>query len=110
MSLINIERRIKKRFPISLPLTYITLGRNPFSGRGHTVNLSSSGLLISTDEPYWGRKAEISIEWPVLLHGTVGLQFKVIAILVRTDGRRSAFEMESHKFRTCALKRIAVAS
>jgi len=93
------ERREKQRFWITLPFTYSTVGRCRISGRGKTLNISSSGLLIQTEETFYARNLELCIEWPVLLNESIGLHLCVRAFLIRINGNLKGLEIRSHHFK-----------
>ncbi len=44
-----VEQRKAKRFDIKLPLRIVRNGMRPVAGYGETKNLSSSGVLFSSD-------------------------------------------------------------
>ena len=103
------ERRGGDRFPIVRDLTYRVLNsRNgPETGSGKTINISSCGVLISTKAPLTpGKQLEISINWPVRLDGTCGLNLVARGRVVRSKGTLVAVEIEKYEFRTRASDRV----
>jgi c-di-GMP-binding flagellar brake protein YcgR len=97
-----LERRGRVRYPISLQVRYHTLlGRLRVDGLGHTVNISSSGLMIAspTGAPA-GAKLEIRIEWPVDLDEGVPLQLVISGRVVRSEEDHFAVSIHSHEFHT----------
>jgi len=103
----TIERRSKSRYPIQLRVRYQTLSRFPISGAGETLNISSSGLLVSSpDEIGAGSQLKITIEWPSLLNGTTPLQLMMTGRVVRRVGSGFAVACESYQFRTMSRNRL----
>ncbi len=96
-----LERRSKERFPLALNVRYRTPAR---VGTGHTVNVSSDGLLIASDEYIVeeGDLLKLSLEWPARLHGTTPLQLIVEGRVVRSLRAGFAVRMERYQFRTLA--------
>jgi c-di-GMP-binding flagellar brake protein YcgR len=69
--------------------------------RGKTVNISSSGVLFTTDRALiLGRRLEISIDWPVKLNEKCALKLVARGRVVRFEGDRAALEILQHEFRT----------
>jgi PilZ domain len=61
------ERRRSRRFPIEGELRYRTLGRRSeiLSGKGKTLNISSSGILFTAGHSLpVGTPLEVSMNWP----------------------------------------------
>ena len=98
----NIERRVKARYPLELTVRYQTLGRsNPISGVGRTLNMSSSGaMVISPDKMSEGVRLKLTIEWPSLLNGTTPLQLVTFGKVVRSSQDGFAIALEHYQFRT----------
>ena len=85
------ERRAHIRFPTTLEVRYTTSGRQ---GRGHTIDLSSSGLRFRADKPLLtGQSIAVYIDWPILLEGDVKLQLVLSGVVVRTDGTEVAVQI-----------------
>jgi len=73
----NSERRAADRFPIERDVKYRILSKRngDESGAGKTVNLSSNGVLFTTDSILLpGRRVEVAISWPAQLNSTVSLK------------------------------------
>lgn len=68
------DRRLNRRYPITLELHYklLTKGQVDQIGTGRTINISSSGVLLEADTilPATG-PIELGISWPFLLEGTL---------------------------------------
>lgn len=99
--LVEMERRLRVRYPIVLKVRYRTLGRKPYSGEGQAVNLSSGGaLIVSQHELAVGMDLEVRMEWPSLLEGRIPLQFVAVARVVRHGASSFAVCFRRHQFRT----------
>lgn len=98
-----VERRSAKRFPIEQEFTFRILRRNPLTltGNGQTVNLSRKGLLLRTDRPLRsGDFLKMSVQWPVLLNGTVPLKLVASGRVVWATGNCVAAKIQRYKCRT----------
>ena len=97
------DRREDRRYPIELELKYKVIRRKRVldTGVGHTVDLSSGGVLFEAERPLpAGLNAELSITWPVLLHNVAPMRLLVIGKIVRADRTRIAIRTVQHEFRT----------
>jgi len=97
------ERRGGDRFPIEREVTFKVLnskiGAEPGSGR--TLNISSTGVLFSTDENLTpGKRVELSISWPIQLNGKCGLKLVARGRVVRARAKSIAVEIDKYEFRT----------
>ena len=96
-------RRSGSRYPIVAELHYRITRKHAEveTGRGRTLNISSSGILIETDHALPpGLRVDLSIVWPVRLNNVTPLQLCVKARTIRTEGRRTALKIFRHEFRT----------
>ena len=58
-------------------------------GVGRTINMSSNGVLFTTDQYLLpGRRLEVSISWPAQLNSKVGLKLVARGRVVRCDEGR----------------------
>ena len=74
-------------------------GDSPAEGK--TVNMSSSGVLFSTDQALLpGRHLELTISWPVQLDNKCPLKLVARGRVVRSQSGYVAFEIFQHEFRT----------
>jgi hypothetical protein len=101
--LILEENRRVARYSLELTLRFKISHRRKIvvSGTGRTVDMSSSGLLVVTDqylEP--GMQVELSIDWPVRLHGETALQLVVFGMVVRVAGSQAGIRMKRCDFHT----------
>lgn len=101
------ERRGADRFPIERKVRYRILSRMDSSendsGTGMTVNMSSNGVLFTTDRTLLlGRRLEVSISWPTKRNSKVGLTLVARGNVVRSAEFRAAIEIHQYEFRTHA--------
>jgi PilZ domain len=103
---ISLERRSKIRYPVALNVRYHTIGKaRRISGIGRTVNMSSDGLLIATDQrTEVGARIELNIEWPSMLDGQIPLQLVATGKVVRCLAFGFAFSFTRYQFRTMSRK------
>lgn len=97
------ERRGSSRFPIERAVRYKVISRRNASepGRGQTVNMSSTGILFTTDQELLpGRRIEISISWPAQLNDSCPLKLVAKGRVVRTEPGEAALEIQQYEFRT----------
>jgi hypothetical protein len=104
---IPAERRFKFRYPLNLSVRFRCLSRMPiFSSVGRTVNLSSSGVLVVSQQVVpqaelgVNARLEMNIEWPSVLEGRVPLQLFAVGIVVRRGASDFAATFERYQFRT----------
>lgn len=72
-------------------------------GAGKTVNMSSNGVLFTTDGfliP--GRRVELAISWPAQLNSKVALKLVARGRVVRSEDGVAAVEIQQYEFRTQA--------
>jgi hypothetical protein len=100
------ERRTKSRYPLQLNVRYQTMGMaGSVAGVGQTVNVSSSGVLITSGNNLReGVRMKAVIEWPSLLNGTTPLQLIIIGIVVRRQSSGFAIAYDGYQFRTAGRK------
>jgi hypothetical protein len=101
------DRRAANRFPIERQVHYKTIGKRKIgeSGFGQTINISSTGVLFTTDQLLGlGRRLEVAISWPAQLDASVGLQLVAQGRIVRSEPGTAAIEIQHYEFRTCAKK------
>ena len=97
------ERRASIRFALTLTIGFTVSDRRvPVkTGKGSTIDLSSSGLSFTTDRPLLtGQRLKASIDWPVLLGGKTRLQLVMSGVVVRADSAVVAVRISRHEFRT----------
>jgi len=96
------ERRAKSRYPLKLNVRYQTMGMaGPVAGIGETMNVSSSGVFITSGTSILeSTRVRVVIEWPSLLNGTTPLQLITIGTVVRRQDSGFAIAFEGYQFRT----------
>jgi hypothetical protein len=97
------DRRDDRRYEIHLELRWKLIRRRRVldSGVGHTLDLSSGGILFDPGRQLpVGLNVELSIAWPVLLHNVAPLQLLVSGRVVRCASNWAAVAMVQHEFRT----------
>jgi hypothetical protein len=99
----NSERRGASRFPIERVVRIRVLSKKVETslGRGQTINMSSTGVLFTTDEQLPpGRRVELAISWPAQLNDTCPLKLVARGRVVRVEGTKVAIEIQQYEFRT----------
>lgn len=101
-----MERRLKVRYPVRLQARYRSLNhRDQISGVGLTVNMSSSGLLVTCQHSVpSGSQMEVLMDWPSLLNSTVPLQLVTSGRVIRSDPSSFVIEFARYQFRTLRSK------
>ena len=105
---LGVERRSTRRYPIDLSMQY-DLGRQEGPegarmGSGQVVNISSGGVLISSDRPIPpGVRIRLRLEWPARLNDAVPLALHIEGRTVRSSGPLTAVRILKSEFRTRAL-------
>jgi hypothetical protein len=102
-TVLALERRSKARFPLRLTVRYHTVSGGPAQGgAGRTVNISSCGLLIATDEAMVraGSRLQMTLDWPFLLHGVTPLQLVVSCRVTRCLEEEFAVKLDQYQFKT----------
>ncbi len=97
------DRRGNSRFPVQERIRYRTVHSKALehSGSGTTVNISSGGILFTTEQPLpMGRQVELSVNWPARLEGRCALNFVAVGRIVRSDKARAAVRIQRYEFKT----------
>lgn len=103
------DRRGSDRFPIEREVRYKVLNKknNEEVGLGKTVNMSSNGVLFTTDQLLLpGRRVEVSISWPAQLNNRCALRLVARGRVVRFDEGRAAMEIQQYEFKTQAMAQV----
>jgi PilZ domain len=99
-----VERRSKARFPLRLSVRYRTMSDEPsLVGVGQTVNMSSCGLLIASNQSapvHAGARLQLMVDWPFLLHGSTPLQLVASCRVTRCHPEEFAVKLEQYLFHT----------
>ncbi len=103
----EVERRSTRRYPMVHEVHYSVLGaRKVMEGTGTTVNMSSRGVLFSTDQSLpAGSPLTLEVQWPVLLDNAKALKLVTHGRVVWCDGSRAAVEFNDWEFHTRGGKR-----
>ncbi len=99
------DRRTADRFPIEREVRFRVISKKAGedSGTGMTVNISSSGVLFTTDKPLIpGRRLELAINWPAQLNDKCALKLVARGRVVRFEPGKAAIEIQQYEFRTAA--------
>lgn len=97
------DRRSDRRYPLALDIAYqlIAHGSIVRNGYGHSVNLSSGGVLIVTETSLPNDETiELSIAWPAKVNQLVTLNLHARGRTLRSDGNGTAVALEGYEFRT----------
>ena len=71
-------------------------------GSGETLNMSSRGVLFTTESTLVaGELVELAVSWPALLNGVLPLKLVVQGRLVRIEEKQAAIAIERYEFKTC---------
>jgi hypothetical protein len=71
------------------------------AGLGKTVNMSSGGVLFTTETPLpAGERVEIAVSWPAQLNDVLPLKLVAMGRLVRTGESEAAISVERYEFKT----------
>jgi len=100
---IHGDRRRDRRYEIQLDVRWKLVRRRRVldTGVGHTIDLSSGGILFDAGRPLpVGLNVELSIGWPVLLRNLAPMQLMVSGRIVRSSPNCTAVVMAQHEFRT----------
>jgi PilZ domain-containing protein len=91
------------RFPIQTELRYRTLNQREaiLSGAGRTLNISSSGVLFTSDHDLpVGTRLEVYINWPAQLNDNCLLNLVARGRVMRHTGGQLAVQIQQYEFRT----------
>lgn len=100
---VQADRRHSDRFPIERDVRYRIMNKRggEEAGDGKTLNISSSGVLFSTEQMLLpGRRLEVSISWPAQLNNKCALKLVARGRVVRLEDGRTAMEIQQYEFRT----------
>jgi hypothetical protein len=104
------DRRASDRFPIEREVRYRILSKKHGEemGLGMTVNMSSNGVLFTTDQLLLpGRRLELNISWPAQLNSKVALKLVARGRIVRYEEGKAAMEIQQYEFRTLGSQGVA---
>ncbi len=102
------ERRGAVRFPIEQDVRFKVFSKAGVdAGSGKTVNMSSNGVLFTTDRflsP--GTRLELSVNWPAQLDNKCPLKLVASGRIVRVGQGTAAMMIDRYEFRTQGAHRI----
>ena len=104
------DRRATDRFPIERDVRYRVLDKRvaPEEGTGKTINISSTGVLFTTDQILMpGKRLELSISWPAQLDNKCNLKLVARGRVARMEPGRAAIEIQQYEFRTLGSKGLS---
>lgn len=94
-----VEQRKSRRFELRLPVELVRAGALPIKTAGETRNLSSSGVLISTDARVAiGESIEYLITLPVPSEGDNSVRLRCMGKIVRQELSSAAATLERYEF------------
>ena len=105
----SVERRTADRFPIERDVKYKILNKRngQEEGTGKTINISSAGVLFTTDQILLpGKRLELSISWPAQLDNKCQLKLVARGRVARLEQGRAAIEIQQYEFRTQATSKV----
>lgn len=96
------ERRLARRYPMAHEVHYSLRDTRPgLTGSGTTVNISSRGVLFTTEQPLSvGSPLTLEVKWPVLLDNAKALKLVTRGKVVWCDSSRAAVEFHDWEFHT----------
>ena len=103
---INGDRRLDRRYQLQLELKWKLIRRRRVldMGTGHTIDVSSGGVLFDAGRHLpEGLNVELSISWPALLHNLAPMQLVAAGKIVRGDRHQVAIQTAQHEFRTMGI-------
>lgn len=95
------DRRASARIPLSREIRYRSLARggSRISGAGRTLNMSSSGLFITTEGVVaQGQRLEVVISWPAQGDARRLVELVVKGPVVRSGQGTAAVEIMQYQF------------
>jgi len=100
------DRRSAVRFPIEQDVRYKVFTRNTIEvGLGKTVNMSSNGVLFTTERPLTlGERLEVAVAWPAQLDHKCALKLVTTGRVVRSENGAAAIAIERYEFRTQGIR------
>ncbi len=97
------DRRASNRFPLREQIRYreITARSAGLQSHGSTIDISSGGVLFTTDsELPHGKLVEVAVNWPARLGGVCPLQLVAVGRVVRSSGLTAAVRIRKYQFKT----------
>ena len=97
------DRRKSKRWPIEREVRYkVVNGQKDISGSGKTINISSGGVLFTTEYTLSERQSiELAVSWPAILNEAIPLELTARGNVIRAEETQAAITIERYEFKTC---------
>jgi c-di-GMP-binding flagellar brake protein YcgR len=98
-----LDRRGNSRFPVREEVRYRVLNAKSLNvtGVGKTLDISSGGILFTTEEKLpMGKLVEVAVNWPARLGGSCPLRFVAVGRVVRAESNKAAVRIERYEFKT----------
>ncbi|MEO8661720.1 MAG: PilZ domain-containing protein [Bryobacteraceae bacterium] len=105
------DRRSSDRFPIQREVRFKVISKKTGeeSGSGTTLNISSRGVLFTTDRMLLpGKRLEMAISWPAQLNNKCALKLVARGRVVRCEDGRAAIEIQQYEFRTVGVNGLSI--
>ncbi len=94
-----VEQRRSKRYELRLPVELIRAGAASVNESGETKNLSSSGILMTTEARFdVGESVEYLITLPVRALGEQALRLRCVGKMVRHEATAAAATLDRYEF------------
>jgi hypothetical protein len=98
------DRRTSQRLQIEQDVRYKILEKGKRErkvGIGKVLNMSSSGVLFSTETTLTkGVRVELTVSWPALLNEVTPLKLVAVGRVVRSEEKQAAIAIEKYEFKT----------
>jgi c-di-GMP-binding flagellar brake protein YcgR len=93
------ERRAAPRVSIDCSVRYETHAEPSRNGRGHTIDMSSTGVAFTT-ESLLPKDTEVTLHltWPVRLKGDIAVQLSVHGKVIRAAQTKAALQLDAMSF------------
>lgn len=105
------DRRSSDRFPIQREVRFKVISKKTGdeAGSGTTLNISSRGVLFTTDRMLLpGKRLEMAISWPAQLNNKCALKLVARGRVVRCEEGKAAIEIQQYEFRTAGINGLTV--
>jgi hypothetical protein len=111
MSRHHTERRASPRYPIERKIVFRRPGRRAghADAVGQTINMSSSGLLFTADQPLSpGERIQMAVSWPVRLDQRWPMKMVLAGRVVRCAEGTAAVQILKYEFKTTGPNGLAI--
>jgi len=83
---------MRERFPLAWDFNYRILGKRAVIGRGRSINISSSGALVTTQHAVSpGTRIQMNIAWPIS-HDGIPLELTIEGRVLRNEQGKFAVQ------------------